>query len=117
MLCAALCAQVSQLEAALAAKAAEALEQQARLQGQAGSVARVKEQLSWCVRECEALKRQLADKDQQIARLRAVAAGSVAAAEGGGHGVAGLGAVQRGVGSVGGWPSAQQPPQQQRRGL
>lgn len=55
------------------------------------------------MKECEALKRQLADKDAQIARLRA-AAGST---EGGGSLLGAGGGRSLGTGALGGWSSVQ----------
>ena len=43
---------------------------QAQQQQHQRSLSRLKEQLHWCVKETEALKRQLADKDAQLAQLR-----------------------------------------------
>ena len=110
----ALVAQVSQLEAALASKTSEVSDQQARLQGHLGSISRVKEQLQWCMRECEALKRQLTDKDEQIARLRAAAAASAGAsdsASGQGLGRAGgAGLGQPGASFTSGWAGRQRLP-------
>lgn len=97
--------QVSQLEAAVASKTREVSEQQGRLQQSLGSIARVKEQLHWCTEECAALKRQLHDKDSQIARLKAAAA--AAGGGGGGLGAAGNsgGLLRASSGGLGGWTS------------
>jgi hypothetical protein len=47
---------------------------QAKQQQHQLSLSRLKEQLHWCVQETEALKRQLTDKDAQLAQLRRGAA-------------------------------------------
>lgn len=77
--CVALLAQVAHLEAALGSSARDLGEQQAAGRAQAAAVRRVKEELAWCQREVESLRRQLADRDAQIARLRGTVGSGLAA--------------------------------------
>lgn len=70
---------------------------QAQQHQQQRSLSRLKEQLHWCVKETEALKRQLSDKEAQLQRLRA------GPAAGPGAGASGGASVARQLGSLGGF--------------
>lgn len=65
-----LVAQVAHLEAASASTARSAAEAEARQARHSRSLGLVKEQLSWCATETDALKRQLRDRDAQLQQLR-----------------------------------------------
>lgn len=65
-----LVAQVAHLEAAAAGAARQRADAEAKQQQHARSLGRLKESLHWCASETDALKRQLADRDRQLAGLQ-----------------------------------------------